>query len=121
MLLFELIAEHKIREAAERGDLDNLPGAGAPLDLDDDPLVPQDVRVAHRILRNAGFLPPEVEVRREIRDLERLVAEMGEGTQRSRASRKLQALSLQLAESRGRGVDLRLEQECYLKLIDRLG
>lgn len=121
MLLFELIAEQKIREAAERGELDNLPGAGAPLNLDDDALVPQGVRVAHRILKNAGFLPPEVEVRREIRDLERLVVEMGEGAQRSRASRKLQALSLQLAESRGRGIDLRLEQEYYLKLIGRLG
>jgi len=41
-----------------RGDFDGLPGAGRPLVLDDDPLVPEDLRLAYRILKNAGFVPP---------------------------------------------------------------
>ena len=61
MLAFELIAERKIAEAAAHGEFDNLPGAGRPLELDEDPLVPEEQRMAHRILRNAGFKPPEVE------------------------------------------------------------
>ncbi len=73
MLVLELLAERKILEAAARGELDGLPGAGRPLDLDDDPLVPEELRPAWRILRNAGFVPPEVEARREIFALERLV------------------------------------------------
>jgi hypothetical protein len=44
MLLFELIAEQKIREAIERGELDHLPGQGRPLDLTDDRLVPEELR-----------------------------------------------------------------------------
>jgi hypothetical protein len=47
-------------EAVSRGEFDDLPGAGRPLDLNDDPLVPQELRVAYRILKNAGYLPPEV-------------------------------------------------------------
>ncbi len=61
MLALELIAEQKIAEAAAQGEFDGLPGAGKPLDLEEDPLVPEDQRMANRILRNAGFVPKEVE------------------------------------------------------------
>jgi hypothetical protein len=60
MLLFEKIAERKILDAVSRGELDDLPGAGQPLELDDDPLVPQELRLAYRILKNAGYVPPEI-------------------------------------------------------------
>jgi hypothetical protein len=61
VLALEFIAERKIAEAAAQGEFDNLPGAGQPLDLAEDPLVPEEQRMANRILRNAGFKPPEVE------------------------------------------------------------
>jgi hypothetical protein len=61
MFVLDFLAEQKIAEAVSRGELDGLPGAGRPLDLDDDALVPEDLRVAYRILRNAGFVPREVE------------------------------------------------------------
>jgi hypothetical protein len=59
--MFELIAERKIAEAIARGELDDLPGAGRPLDLDDDAMIPEELRLAHRILKNAGYVPPELE------------------------------------------------------------
>ena len=71
--MFDAIAEKKIAEAIARGELDDLPGAGKPLELDDDANVPEDLRVAYRILKNAGFVPPEVDSLREIGQLERLV------------------------------------------------
>ena len=56
MLALEIIAERKIEEALARGEFDNLPGAGRPLNLDDiDPLLPEELRMAFRILKNAGF------------------------------------------------------------------
>ena len=61
MLALELIAERRIADAAAQGEFDNLPGAGQPLDLAEDPLVPEEQRMANRILCNAGFKPPEVE------------------------------------------------------------
>jgi hypothetical protein len=75
MAAFELLAERKIAEAVSRGELDDLPGAGKPLALDDDALIPEDLRLAYRILRNAGFVPPEVQHLNQIAALERLIEE----------------------------------------------
>ena len=61
MLALELIAERKIEDAVARGDLQGLPGEGRPLELADDPLVPEELRMANRILKNAGYVPREVE------------------------------------------------------------
>ena len=66
MLALEFLAQRKIEEAIARGEFDDLPGAGRPLELDDDPLVPEELRVAYRILKNAGYVPPEVQALNEI-------------------------------------------------------
>ncbi len=84
--MLDLIAERKIAEAISRGELDDLPGQGRPLDLDDDALVPEDLRLAYRILKNAGFVPPEVQTLNEIAELERLAG------LDSKAARKLALL-----------------------------
>ena len=83
MLWLDAIAEQKIREAVERGEFTDLPGEGRPLDLTADPLVPEDLRVAYRILKNAGFLPPQLEAQKEIRDLEQLIRGLEVGPERS--------------------------------------
>ena len=91
--MLELIAERRIAEALERGELANLPGAGRPLALDDDALVPEDLRAAYRILKNAGYVPPEVEAFTEIAQLESLIhREGGDSAERARAARKLALL-----------------------------
>jgi len=96
MLLFDLIAEQKIAEAIGRGELSDLPGAGKPLQLDDDALIPEDLRMAWRILKNAGFVPPQVEALREIGELERFIDSLGEGEARNAANRKLDLLRLRI-------------------------
>lgn len=63
------LVERRIEEAIARGELDDLPGAGRPLALDDDLLVPAELRVAHRILKNAGYLPPEAQQLGEVNQL----------------------------------------------------
>lgn len=118
MHAFEVIAEQRIREAAERGDLDNLPGAGQPLDLDEDLLVPEDLRMAYRILKNAGYVPPEVLMLKDIGALERLIQSLDDGEARDTALRKLRLLSLQLGEMRSGS--LQVEADYYGKLIERL-
>lgn len=96
----DALVERRIAEAIARGEFDDLPGAGRPLALDDDPLVPQEVRVAHRILKNAGLIPPELE---QIAEVDRLLAaveraEPGDAEQ-VRASRRLRALLMQIEAS----------------------
>ena len=74
MLLLDKIAESKIKSALDRGDLDNLPGTGKPLVLDDNSHIPADLRAGYRILKNAGFLPPELTLLAEIRQIEILLS-----------------------------------------------
>jgi hypothetical protein len=119
MLVFELIAEQRIAQAIERGELADLPGAGRPLDLSDDPLVPEDLRLACRILKNAGFVPLELETRREIRALEDLVRSAGCADDAAEALRKLRLLRLQLAEHGRRG-GLTAQSEYFEHLVRQL-
>src|SRR5215216_2803817 len=68
--IFGWIANNKIEEAMRRGEFDNLPGHGKPLNLDDDDLsIPEHLRMAHRIMKNAGIAPPEVSLRKELENL----------------------------------------------------
>jgi len=66
----ETLIDKLITRAREAGQFDNLPGTGRPLAHDDESLVPDDLRAAFRMLKNAGFAPPWVEARRDI-DAER--------------------------------------------------
>ncbi|BDG59962.1 DnaJ family domain-containing protein [Caldinitratiruptor microaerophilus] len=59
--------EEQIEEARARGDFDNLPGKGQPLDLSRDPFAERDWLV-HHVLRNARVLPEWIELDREIRE-----------------------------------------------------
>jgi hypothetical protein len=73
MSIFDRIAEAKIREAVERGEFDNLPGTGKPLELEALSHIPPHMRLGYKVLRNANVLPPEMELRREIYSLGRLI------------------------------------------------
>ena len=73
------IAEQRIQEAQTRGELDNLPGSGKPLVLEDDSHIPPDLRMAYKVLRNGGYVPEEVAERREIQSLLDML-EQGPGT-----------------------------------------
>ena len=95
MHFLEFIAEQKIAEAEREGALRDLPGAGQPLQLDDDPLIPEDLRMAYRILKNAGLVPQEVTMLGEISQLEALVRD-SEGEAQTRALRRLELVRMQL-------------------------
>ncbi len=89
MFPLEIIAEEKIREAMARGEFANLPGAGKPLRLEDDSMVPGELRVAYKILKNAGCVPPELELRKEIITLRSLLRTIEDGEAKKDAVREL--------------------------------
>jgi hypothetical protein len=70
------IVEERIRKAQEEGMFDNLPGKGQPLRLDDDSRIAPHLRASYRILKNAGILPPEMQLRKEISELRQLLSEV---------------------------------------------
>lgn len=98
---FEAIVEERIRKAQENGDLDNLPGQGKPLNLED-MNIPEEVRLSYKILKNAGFLPPEIEVRKTIAKTESLLSAVEyDSLERRRILKKLDYLLAKLDSLRG--------------------
>ena len=79
-----------------RGEFDDLPGAGRPLQLEDLSRVPPDMRLAYRVLRNAEVVPPEVELRREIYSLGRLL-DAADDDEREGLRRRLRLCELRYA------------------------
>jgi DnaJ homolog subfamily C member 28 len=63
---WESLVDKLIRESMERGEFDELPGKGEPLDLKENPFENPDLRMAHRLLRNAGFGPAWLEDQKDI-------------------------------------------------------
>ena len=59
--------EEKLRKAIEAGEFDNLPGAGQPLSLDENPFEDPEWRSAYRVLQNSGYTLPWIEKRREVK------------------------------------------------------
>ena len=87
MKALEQLAESKIRAAMARGEFDNLPGHGKPLQLEDLSRVPADLRMSYKLLRNAGCLPPELEARKEEARLGALLAATGDAKERAHLRR----------------------------------
>lgn len=70
---FDKLVESIIKEAQERGEFDNLPGKGQPLDLTAYFDTPEDLRMAYSVLKNAGMASREVELLKEIADLKQIL------------------------------------------------
>ena len=118
MKLLDALVEQRIAAAAARGELDDLRGVGAPLELDDDLLVPEEVRIAHRILKSAGFVPPAVEQLRALRDLEDELAAVGDKVARCRLRARMLALDMALESLRGG--PMVVPQEYRRRIAERL-
>ncbi|MDQ8020832.1 MAG: DUF1992 domain-containing protein [Moraxellaceae bacterium] len=100
MLLFDLLAEQRITQALEAGAFDNLPGVGRPLpDEDDMSLVPAEQRMAWRILKNAGYIPPEISLHKEAVDIALQLAAAECPEARAGLHERLLRINLLLAEA----------------------
>lgn len=97
MNIFEWIANEKIEEAMRRGEFDNLPGKGKPLDLEDDAHIPPDQRMAYRLMKNAGVAPPEVSLRKELEALKTELAKARTPAERAELERDIRMMCLRIA------------------------
>ena len=122
MNIFSRIAEQRIREAIEKGELDHLENSGRPLTLEDDNWVPEDLRPAYRVLKNAGCVPPELELRKEVLNLRSLIDTIDDDRERLRKIRELNFKLMKLGEMRRRPLNLEqfpeYEKKIYEKLTD---
>jgi DnaJ family protein C protein 28 len=66
-LTWESWVNQQIREAQERGEFENLPGMGQPVDLTPNPFA-KGQEIAFKVLQDAGFAPDWIELDKAIRD-----------------------------------------------------
>lgn len=120
MFLSDQWAERHILDAQRKGEFDNLPGAGSPLVLDDDSGVPQELRVAYRILKNAGYVPAEIQDRKEAVDLQLLLKQVTAGSaDYLKAEKRLKVLRLRLQQA-GMSTDFLDDAEYQGRLLQQL-
>ena len=120
MYAFQKIIEKRIKDAQKRGEFDDLPGTGEPLKLEDDSQIPEELRLAYKILKNADCLPPELELKKEIRQMEDMLENIPDEKEKYRQIKKINYKIMQL-NIMGKKSPLLGETEIYYpKLVDKM-
>ncbi|MCU0598404.1 MAG: DUF1992 domain-containing protein [Desulfobacterales bacterium] len=117
---FEKIVEERIQQSIRKGDFEGLQGAGKPLELEDFSNVPEDLRMAYKILKNADCVPPEIETRKEILQTEALLENMTDERERLKTIKKLNFLIMKLNSARAGSIQLEIPQKYESKLVERM-
>jgi len=116
---FDKIVEERIRKGQRDGVFNNLPGAGKPLKFEDSH-ISEDLRLAYKILKNADCLPPEIELRKEIRQTEDLLSGMKDAADRYKTIKKLNYLILKLNSAGNTSMAHEMPQYYMRKMTETL-
>lgn len=115
MNIFQELAERAIQEAQQRGEFEGLSGQGRPLPQESDPFMPETLRMAYKMLKNAGYVPEEIQAQREIRSL---IECLEQETDESLKMRQIQKVQLFIAKAKIRhGGLLQEENEKYFQKV----
>jgi len=114
------IAERRIAQAIEDGTLRTDSWKNKPLPLDDDSFVPDDLKMAYKILKNSGYVPPEVETRKQIERLEDLISQTEDEHQRVKQMKKLNVLLMKLDNQRSRPSSIEHDEEYYRRIVEKV-
>jgi hypothetical protein len=117
---FEKIVEERILKAQKKGDFENLIGSGKPLKLNENLYIPEELRLAYKILKNADCLPPEIELKKEIKQTEDLLAGMKETSEKYRILKKLNFLIMKLNTMRDTSIMHEMPQHYMEKLVGHI-
>lgn len=117
---FEKLVEERIRQAQREGKFENLPGSGRPLP-EEQVNVPEDIRLAYKILKNADCLPPELELKKEIRSTQDLLSGMADTAEKYQTLKKLNLLIMKLNALRKSSIEFDVPQEYMGVLTERFG
>ena len=116
----ERLAEQRILEAQRNGEFDDLAGTGKPLPLEELSTVPEDLRMAYHVLKNANVLPPEAELLKDIHILEDLLKHIEDEGERKSLAKSLQWKIIRLDMLKRRSMELGSVRNYGRKLIEKL-
>ena len=114
------IVEERIKRAQDEGMFDDLSGKGKPLKLDDDSRVAPHLRASYRILKNAGILPPEMQIRKEVSHMRQLLHETQCDEESVRLVREINEKILAGNIMAGFSVSSGMDQVYSEKVLERL-
>lgn len=119
MDIFAKIAEQRILEAIQNGEFENLEGKGKPIQFEDETWIPEDLRIAYRLLKSAGFTPPELELRSEVINMAALINTIDDDKERLKKIKELNFKLLKLNMMRKKPFDLSDFPEYEGKVVDK--
>ncbi len=117
---FEKIVEERIKRAQKKGCFNNLCGKGKRLKLENDRHVPEEMRLAFKILKNAGFVPPEIELKKEIHQTKDLLAGVKDVAEKHRMIKKLNFLVMKLNATRNSSIHFEMPQHYFSKVVNHM-
>ena len=115
------IAEQKIERAIAEGrgpDLSHW--KNKPLPDDEMKNVPEDLRIAYKMLKNSGYIPEELALHKEIVRTEELLAHATDEQEKYKQLKKLNYLKFKLECNRGRPLYIDDESPYYGKIVDKV-
>ena len=115
----QIIAERRIEEAVRDGKLEVPEWRNRPLPLDSDPFVPADLKMAYKLLKNSGYLPPGIELRKEIDKLEDQINATEDEHTRVKQIKKLNFLTMKLEGMRTRPATISSDSEYHRKITEK--
>jgi hypothetical protein len=116
------IAEQKIEQYLREGrgaDLSHW--KNKPLSLKDDMAnVPAHLRMAYRILRNAGYVPEEVALQKEIVRIEDMLAHCSDEQVKIKQMKKIEFLRVKLDSKIGKKLQVDTDSPYYSKVVENI-
>jgi hypothetical protein len=106
MDILEKIAERKIKKAIERGEFKSSLYKGKTIEIEDLSHIPEELRLGYKILKNAGILPEEMELKKEVVNLQRLIDCCNDESEKDKLRKKLnkETLRFELLMEKRKGV-----------------
>ncbi|MCP3891266.1 MAG: DUF1992 domain-containing protein [Desulfobulbaceae bacterium] len=114
------IAEQKIAQAMKEKDFTSPEWKNKPLPLEDDRFVPDDLKMAYKILKNSGYLPPEIEDRKEVKRLEDLIESTQDEHERVKQMKKLNVLLMKVEAQRSFSSNIANQDDYYRKVVEKV-
>ena len=120
MNILAYLAEQKISQAIAQGDLNSPKWKNKALPMEDECWVPDDLKMAYKILKNAGYVPAEVETRKEIHKLEQLIATTEDEHLRLKQMQKLNVLLMKIESAQGSQLNVANQDSYYQKIVESI-
>ncbi|MCM3569198.1 DnaJ family domain-containing protein [Neobacillus mesonae] len=123
MDMFQIISEERIKKAYENGEFDHLPGYGRPLKLEDLSGIPEELRMAYKLLKNAGYSQEEGQIRQELMTIEDLIKKCDDSEERAGLQKRLNEKLLrfnQMMSKRGKTTNSSLFKNYEVKIQTKL-